>query len=181
MSRITNGQSLGQCELEGEAAMTKSPDTAGVIAPPPLLALAVVVAGLGLDWLMPLGIIAMLPPLPRYGLAGLLVALAAVVVLPATRAFARAGTEVKPWRPTTALVTTGIFAHTRNPMYSGLSLLILGIAIGFASAWTLIALAVFALVMHFGVVRREERYLEAKFGNAYRRYRAEVPRYGWRF
>ncbi len=161
--------------------MTKSSDTAGVIAPPPLLALAAVIAGLGLDWLAPLGLLPTIPPLPRYVLAGALLALAAFVVLPATRAFARAGTEVKPWRPSTALVTTGIFAHTRNPMYSGLSLLILGIAIGLASTWTLIVLAVFALVIHFGVVLREERYLEAKFGDAYRRYKTKVPRYGWRF
>ncbi|MDO8597648.1 MAG: isoprenylcysteine carboxylmethyltransferase family protein [Sulfuricaulis sp.] len=161
--------------------MTKSSDTAGVIAPPPLLALAAVVAGLGLDRLAPLGLPAMLPPLPRYALAAALFALTALVSLRAVRAFGRAGTEVKPWRPSTALVTSDIFAHTRNPMYWGLGLLILAIAIGLASAWTLIALAVFALVIHFGVVLREERYLEAKFGDAYRRYKTEVPRYGWRF
>jgi protein-S-isoprenylcysteine O-methyltransferase Ste14 len=167
--------------MEGDAAMAKSPDTAGVIVPPPLLALAAVVAGLGLDRLAPLGLAAMLPPLPRYALAAALFALAAFVSLRAVRAFGRAGTEVKPWRPSTALVTSDIFAHTRNPMYWGLGLLILAIAIGLASAWTLIALAVFALVIHFGVVLREERYLEAKFGDAYRRYKAEVPRYGWSF
>jgi protein-S-isoprenylcysteine O-methyltransferase Ste14 len=167
--------------MEGGLAMTKSPDTAGVIAPPPLLALAAVVAGLGLDRLAPLGLPAMLPVLPRYVLAAALFALAALVSLRAVRAFVRAGTEVKPWRPSTALVTGDIFAHTRNPMYWGLGLLILAIAIGLASAWTLIALAVFTLVIHYGVVLREERYLEAEFGDAYRRYKAEVPRYFWRF
>ncbi len=160
--------------------MAKSSDTAGVIAPPPLLALAAVVAGLGLDRLAPIGVMAMIPPLPRYALAGALLALALFVSWRAIRAFARAGTEVKPWRPTTALVTTGMFAHTRNPMYWGLGILILAIAIGLASNWTLIALAAFALVIHYGVVLREERYLAAKFGDDYRRYQAEVPRYGWR-
>jgi protein-S-isoprenylcysteine O-methyltransferase Ste14 len=167
--------------MEREAAMTKSSDTAGVIAPPPLLALAAVVAGLGLDRLAPLGLPAMIPPPLRYALAAVLFALALFVSLRAVRAFGRAGTEVKPWRPSTALVTSDIFAHTRNPMYWGLGLLILAIAVGLASAWTLIALVVFALVVHFGVVLREERYLEAKFGDAYRRYKTEVPRYGWRF
>ena len=160
--------------------MAKSSDTAGVIAPPPLLALAAVVAGLGLDRLAPIGVMAMIPPLPRYALAGALLALALFVSWRAIRAFARASTEVKPWRPTTALVTTGMFAHTRNPMYWGLGILILAIAIGLASNWTLIALAAFALVIHYGVVLREERYLAAKFGDDYRRYQAEVPRYGWR-
>ena len=160
--------------------MAKSTDTAGVIAPPPLLALAAVVAGLGLDRLAPLGLLAMIPPLPRYGLAAALFALALFVVLRAVRAFGRAGTEVKPWRPSTALVTGDIFAYTRNPMYWGLGLLILAIAIGLASDWSLVALIAFALVIHYGVVLREERYLEAKFGDDYRRYQARVPRYGWR-
>jgi len=160
--------------------MAKSSDTAGVIAPPPLLALAAVIAGLGLERLYPLGIMAMIPPLPRYALAAVLFALALLVSLRAIRAFGRAGTEVKPWRPSTALVTADIFAHTRNPMYWGLGLLILAIAVALASVWTLIALAAYALVIHYGVVLREERYLEAKFGDAYRRYQAHVPRYGWR-
>ena len=161
--------------------MAKSSDTAGVIAPPPLLALAAVIAGLGLDRLAPIDVMATTLPLPRYAFAAAIFALALFVSLRAIRAFGRAGTEVKPWLPSTALVTGDIFAHTRNPMYWGLGLLILAIAIGLASAWTLIALAAFALVIHFGVVVREERYLEAKFGDAYRRYRAEVPRYGWRW
>ena len=161
--------------------MAKSSDTAGVIAPPPLLALAAVIAGLGLERLYPVGIIARIPPLPRYALAAALLALALFVSWRAIRAFGRAGTEVKPWRSTTALVTADIFAHTRNPMYWGLGLLILCIAVGLASGWTLIALAAFALVIHFGVVLREERYLERKFGDDYRRYKSIVPRYGWRF
>ena len=159
--------------------MRKSSDTAGVIAPPPLLALAAVVAGLGLERLAPIGVLA-IPPLPRYALAAALFALAIFVSLRAIRAFGRAGTEVKPWRPSTALVTGDIFAHTRNPMYWGLGLLVLAIAVALASVWTLIALAAFALLIHYGVVLREERYLAAKFGDAYRRYQAEVPRYGWR-
>jgi protein-S-isoprenylcysteine O-methyltransferase Ste14 len=168
-------------KIKRETAMAKSSDTAGVIAPPPLLALLAVVAGLGLDRLAPLGLLATTPPLPRYAFAAVLFALALFVSLRAVRAFGRAGTEVKPWRPTSALVTGDIFAHTRNPMYWGLGLLILAIAIGLASGWTLVALVAFALLIHYGVVVREERYLEAKFGDDYRRYRAEVPRYGWRW
>jgi protein-S-isoprenylcysteine O-methyltransferase Ste14 len=66
-------------------------------------------------------------------------------------------------------------------MYVGMGLAVLGIVVGFAFEWTLVALIVGALVMHFGVVLREERYLERKFGDEYRRYKESVPRYGWKF
>ena len=83
-----------------------------------------------------------------------------------------------PWKPSSALVTDGIFGWLRNPMYVGLAFLVSGLGIAFASDWTLVMLVVAALVIHFGVVKREERYLEAKFGDAYRQYKARVPRYG---
>jgi protein-S-isoprenylcysteine O-methyltransferase Ste14 len=54
-----------------------------------------------------------------------------------------------------------------------------GLAILLASDWMLVMTVVFLAVLHFGVVKREERYLDAKFGNAYREYRNTVPRYGW--
>jgi len=66
----------------------------------------------------------------------------------------------------------------RNPMYIGLLLLTGGIGIALASDWTLVLLVPTALILHYGVVLREERYLEAKFGDAYRRYKAKVPRWG---
>ena len=67
-------------------------------------------------------------------------------------------------------MTDGIFAWLRNPMYVGATLFLVGLAILLASDWMLVMTVVFAVVLHFGVVKREERYLEAKFGDAYRRY-----------
>ena len=84
-------------------------------------------------------------------------------------------------QPVLKLADEGIFTHLRNPMYVGMALLVLGIVVFFALEWTLFALIVGALVMHFGVVLREERYLERKFGDDYRRYKDSVPRYGWKF
>ena len=78
-------------------------------------------------------------------------------------------------------MTDGIFVWLRNPMYVGGTLILAGLAILLASDWMLVMTVVFALVIHFGVVKREERYLEAKFGEAYRRYMSAVPRYGWPF
>jgi protein-S-isoprenylcysteine O-methyltransferase Ste14 len=156
-------------------------DTAGVIAPPPLIALACVLIGLVLDWLMPLGIIASYLSLTvRLLLGGALFAAGVVLAVLAERRFRAVGTNVPPWRPTLALATAGIYRRVRNPMYVGAVLGIGGIAIMLASDWMLILLAPMALILHGGVVLREERYLEAKFGEAYRHYKSEVPRYGWR-
>ena len=88
---------------------------------------------------------------------------------------------MRPTQPALKLADQGIFAHLRNPMYVGMGLAVIGIVIAFAFEWTLFALIVGALVMHFGVVLREERYLERKFGDDYRRYKQSVPRYGWKF
>jgi protein-S-isoprenylcysteine O-methyltransferase Ste14 len=76
-------------------------------------------------------------------------------------------------------VTNDVFQWLRNPMYVGFILLLAGFAVMIASDWTLVMTIAFAVALHFGVIKREERYLEAKFGDAYRVYRKRVRRYGW--
>ncbi len=88
-----------------------------------------------------------------------------------------AGTNVRPDRPALAVVEGGPFAFVRNPLYVSLILLYLGIGVALGSPAFLVVLVPFALVLHFGVVLREERYLEAKFGDVYRRYKARVRRW----
>jgi len=155
-------------------------DTAGVIAPPPLIGLATLVLGIAADWLWPTNVLASVLTWPaRIGLGAALLLGGGVLVVVAERTFHRVGTNVPPWRPALALATTGIYARVRNPMYVGLILILAGIAVALASDWMLILLVPTALILHFGVVLREERYLEAKFGEDYRRYKRRVPRYGW--
>ena len=89
----------------------------------------------------------------------------------------RAGTNVRPDRPSTAIVEDGPFRFTRNPLYLAVITMFVGIAQMANSAWFLLLLVPMALVLHFGVIRREERYLDAKFGEPYRGYRARVRRY----
>jgi protein-S-isoprenylcysteine O-methyltransferase Ste14 len=161
-------------------AMTGTRDNAGVIAPPPLLALAAVVIGLALDWLMPAFVLSVvLTWAERIAMAVVLFAAGAGLAVPALRGFRAAGTHVEPWKPASALVTDGIFGWLRNPMYVGLTLFLVATSLALASDWMLVMTIVFVLVIHFGVVKREERYLEAKFGETYRQYKARVPRYGW--
>jgi protein-S-isoprenylcysteine O-methyltransferase Ste14 len=160
--------------------MSQARDTAGVIAPPPLIALGVVLIALGLDKLNPIGLAgAVFPRSVRAILSAALVIAAAWPMARALWRFRLAGTKPEPWKPTTALVMRGIYKRTRNPMYQAFGLFALGLAFAFASDWMFLLLPFGALIMHFGVVRREERYLVGKFGDAYRDYRDRVPRYGW--
>ena len=69
------------------------------------------------------------------------------------------------------------FGATRNPLYVGVSVALCGVALIFALDWMLILIVPACVLLHFAVVVREERYLERKFGDAYRRYRERVPRY----
>ena len=163
--------------------LTDTPhETAGVVAPPPLIALAAILIGVALDWLAPAYVLSLMLSLQtRIALGLLLAVLGCLLAFGGMQSFTRAGTNVNPYRPTLALSTTGIYAYLRNPMYVGLGFLVAGIGIGLASDWTLVMLVVGAVAIHVGVVKREERYLEATFGQAYRNYKDTVPRYGWPF
>jgi protein-S-isoprenylcysteine O-methyltransferase Ste14 len=157
-------------------------DNAGVIAPPPLISLAALFIGLGLDWLAPVGLIeTALPRTARVSLALLIGALAIWSAARGITEFRRMKTPVDPRKSVATLVTAGIFGSTRNPLYQSQGFFLLALAIGFASDWTMLLLVPWAVAMHVGVVLREERYLEVKFGDDYRRYRDRVPRYGWPF
>lgn len=151
-------------------------DTAGVIAPPPLIFVSILAAGLAIDFLvyrMPTG----LTPLPR-GVSGVaLTGLAILIVLAAWLRFRRAGTPVEPWRTSTTLVTDGIYGWTRNPMYLAMVLFYLAIALAVDSLVTILFLMPLLVLLHYGVIRREERYLERKFGESYRIYKQRVRRW----
>ena len=79
--------------------------------------------------------------------------------------------------PTATIVDTGPYRFTRNPIYLGMMLGLIGEAIAFNSVWPLVSLVPFALVIRYGVVAREESYLECKFGDRYGRYRSRVRRW----
>jgi protein-S-isoprenylcysteine O-methyltransferase Ste14 len=94
-----------------------------------------------------------------------------------TRSFAAASTNVPPTLPTTALVVDGIYRRTRNPLYLGMTLVYLGLGVAAGSLWAIGLVLPLLWVINVGVVNREERYLERKFGDAYRAYKARARRW----
>ena len=89
----------------------------------------------------------------------------------------RAGTNVRPDQPATTIVMGGPFRFTRNPLYVGTTGLYVGVALLVDALRPLVLLVPLLAIVEWGVICREERYLEAKFGDAYRTYRARVRRW----
>ena len=91
--------------------------------------------------------------------------------------FKRARTHVEPWHPTTTIIQHGLYARSRNPIYLAFCIATVGLALLFDSGWILVGLPLQVLLLHALVIRREEAYLERKFGDAYREYRRRVRRW----
>jgi protein-S-isoprenylcysteine O-methyltransferase Ste14 len=151
--------------------------TAGVIARPPLLFLTALLLGLVLDRLLPVPFPVPGIDLIRWIIAGFLILIGLALFAAGGRNFLRARTPLPTSQPTRALVTTGIHGWTRNPIYLGMFLVYGGIGIAAPSTWTLILTLPLAIAIRYGVVAREEAYLERRFGDAYRKYTACVRRW----
>jgi len=155
--------------------MNDTADTAQVIIRPPIAWALAVLAGLALNWLMPLPFVPVM--LPAGWLGAVVFALALLLVTWAIATITRTGSNVPTSLPTTTIVETGPYRFTRNPIYLGMFVGLAGLAVAFDSLWLLATLAPFALVIRYGVVAREEAYLERKFDDVYRHYRARVRRW----
>lgn len=149
-------------------------DIAGAIALPPLIFLPAILVGLGLEWALRADI-----GLGRIGLViGLLViAESGVIALWARRQFIKGGTSLRVDEPSTAILTTGPFRFSRNPLYLSMASLQIGIGIAASMAWVIVLVIPALLVIRYGVIAREERYLERKFGETYLNYKNSVRRW----
>jgi len=150
---------------------SSKPDHAGVKVPPPLVFLVALLIGLWWDspWLSG-GSVAAVPTM-----IGAIIALSgAGLIVVAALGHRRAGTNLEPWHPTTAIIDTSVYGFSRNPIYLGMAVVQFGIAISAGSLGALIMIVPAVLFIQFYVIAREERYLEAKFGAAYTDYKNRV-------
>lgn len=150
--------------------------TPGIIMRPPRLYVACLLLGILLDRVRPL-------PLDLPGAAAMwwragggLILIGTAVFVAGTGNFTRASTPVRGNQPVSALVTTDIHGWSRNPIYVGMSFVYAGIGIAARSPWVFILALPLAIIMRY-VVAREEAYLERRFGDAYRAYKARVRRW----
>jgi protein-S-isoprenylcysteine O-methyltransferase Ste14 len=155
--------------------MAHEPDRSNAIIRPPIALLIAFGLGLAFDWLYPLPFVP--ASIPRVLTGGAVFAAGLALAIWAIVTIRRAGTEVETTKPTTAIVSGGPFRFTRNPIYSGMLLGLAGLAVGFDTLWILGTLILFYLVIRYGVIAREEAYLERKFGDAYLGYKSQVRRW----
>jgi protein-S-isoprenylcysteine O-methyltransferase Ste14 len=151
-------------------------DHSRIVAHPPVIFGIVLAVGFLIGRFYPLAIMADPGTLSKV-LANLLFVVSVVVMVTTTRLMLRRKTDPRPDRPTTTIVTEGFFKYSRNPLYLSLLLIYSGIAIHANSLWLVFLLPVLLLGLERGVVIREERYLEAKFGEEYLQYKKRVRRW----
>lgn len=154
--------------------MTSGEETAGVRVPPPFIYLGGFLLGWIMQWMAALP--ALDPPIDAV-LGVVLILIGGALAFPSAVLFFRAGTNLAPHQPTTALVFDGPYRFTRNPIYVGFALIYAGAAIWSGTTWSLLVLPFVLAVISRSVIAREERYLEAKFGEEYLSYKRRVRRW----
>src|SRR5438552_16949094 len=150
-------------------------DDRGVVllARPPIAYLVSILAGFGLNAVWPARMI----PSAIEPISGWLILLAVALFALSVREFRKAQTPIRTRKPVTAVITTGPYRFSRNPIYLSFTLLQLGIGMWANGAWIVGMLIPTLVLMSYGVIAREERYMGQKFGDEYLRYRAAVRRW----
>lgn len=147
---------------------------AAVKFPPPAIFVILIFIGAGLDYVWPIGV-GVPASFEVVGIALVLFAVAVAILV--NGSFKRLGTAIEPWKPTTKIITSGFFAWSRNPIYTGFCLFNIGLGIAFNSFWILISFIPAAILVYYIAIAKEEAYLEKKFGEDYIAYKNKVRRW----
>jgi protein-S-isoprenylcysteine O-methyltransferase Ste14 len=154
--------------------METKTDHAEVIVNPFVIYLGLAAAAILLQRVLPLSFF---PALSAHVLGAFLIAINFGFGLPALRVMLQANTSPNPGRPSTALVLSGSYGFTRNPMYLGLTLLFAGLLTFFQVSWGLLLVPLLVWLVSAWVIIPEETYLENKFGEEYLHYKSKVRRW----
>lgn len=147
-------------------------DSAQVKVPPPLILVVSIVIGAAMDHIYPVGLQVHLRPLGYlFLIAGVLVAFFCITM------FRKAKTDVRPWQPTTAIVERGVYRWSRNPIYLSFVLINAGVGLALDTVWNFVTMVPLFIFLNNYVIRKEEKYLEQKFGQSYLIYKARVRRW----
>jgi protein-S-isoprenylcysteine O-methyltransferase Ste14 len=151
------------------------PTALRIVAPPPVLYIGALLIGVALQAVFPFRLFSASYAHVLFG--ALLIALSATFARWSFLSMRRIGTTANPRKPSEALATSGPFRYSRNPIYVAMTGLYVGLAFILNSVWLLLWLGPLLLLMDSGVIRREERYLSGKFGDAYAAYQSKVRRW----
>lgn len=142
---------------------------------PPVYLLLTLAAMAGFNYLLPIAPFSYEPYTTHAGIA--LIVVGVSIAVTAAGLFWRAGTPVIPFEKSTALVTGGLFQFTRNPMYLGMIVLLLGAGVIFGSVGSLLPIPLFAWIIVRNFIRGEENFLLEIFGDEYLKYKSKVRRW----
>ena len=144
----------------------------GVRVPPPVMVASSVLLGVGLDLIIPLTLSKVV-----YWPGIIMMGAAVLLALVCVGQFLRAKTHIEPWQPTSRIIISGVYRFSRNPIYLAMFLFQVGLGLWLANGWILLCGSLtLRLLSHF-VIRKEEAYLQAKFGAEYQAYMQQVRRW----
>ncbi len=149
-------------------------DRPGMLVRPPVILILALLLGLGLQRLWLLRFV----PDGLKGIVGpVVVGLGLILFALCVRKFRKAGTGIRAGEPTTVVVKSGAYRWSRNPIYLAFILFLAGLAVWLDNAWLLVLEVLFIALLRYAVIAKEEAYLERKFGEEYRQYKARVRRW----
>lgn len=152
----------------------KDKNGASVKFPPPIVFILSILMAYGIQYLIAIEIRNI--PLLLY-IGSIFVALGLAILLIATVSFKRAQTNIKPWKPTSQIISSGIFAYSRNPIYLSFCVITIGIGLIDNNLWVTLSFIPSIIVIYFIAIKKEELYLENKFGQEYLAYKEKVRRW----
>jgi protein-S-isoprenylcysteine O-methyltransferase Ste14 len=163
--------------MSGQDHTGAGPVNAPIFPKPPVVMLLFIAVGWALNRFLPLGPWSASPPFESALIGGIIMASAVAIAVSAFRQMWRAQTTIHPGGKASALVFTGVYTRTRNPMYLSLTFFTLGLGIATANPWMVMLAPALLLYLQERVVKREEAYLKERFGAEYADYMRKVRRW----